>query len=383
MSELDLHVSWSGCEVSFNQPFAFNFTRSKNNFPPLTSLRLDGYTLGAKVDGDVWREWEVNAILQWPWDKLPKRIIDWVGMERIRDMGGVMDNFVKRDYSEKTPINLDAWLGRMDWSHLKTLKLKTASPEVLHKLAPVLTSLTSFSIEHGRGEAARAFITNAQRPLESISIRNFDRDALDQFILDISVRHGSALKSLTLLGPQLTIFDVAKLREGCPKLEALDIHVERIARSLDNDIWEFDYEFLNGLVSLPLLKHFTIRFESADDTDIRLGRTHDAIDYWNPRKADPLLNRTSVEGLFRNLNGHRQSLILDPLLQLDIFIGDWEIRYESNLINPPMRLLGRWTCKASDGIGKCSGGNIYPHYYGMRGVEEPFSPEDGSFFDAC
>jgi hypothetical protein len=57
LRELDLHVSWGGCVVASNQPFAFDFTKSNNRFPPLTSLRLDGYRLEDKVNGREWMEW--------------------------------------------------------------------------------------------------------------------------------------------------------------------------------------------------------------------------------------------------------------------------------------------------------------------------------------
>lgn len=70
LRELDLGVSQGGCMVAWNQPYAFDFTKSKNNFPPLTSLIFDGYHQGVKVEGGRWMEWEASnpmkGILQWP-----------------------------------------------------------------------------------------------------------------------------------------------------------------------------------------------------------------------------------------------------------------------------------------------------------------------------
>jgi len=381
LRKLDLSVSWGGCVIAWPQPYAFDFTKSTKGFPPLSSLRLNGYRLDDKVNGGEWMEWESrnppDVVIRWPWNLLSKTILDWIGMTRLRLIGGIDMQFVKRDSSplpEMTPINLDAWLERMDWSHLTHLELDSASPTVLQKLAPVLTNLTSFSVGYAVGEELREFIAGAQRPLELISIRRHAGcNSLGQFISDIAIHHGSALESLTLLGPYLNVSHVAKLRGDCSKLETLDINVGRVVKSLENDTWTFDYDFLNAVASVPMLKHLNLRFESADDADIRLG-AHDGAGwgFYDARRVDPLVNQTSVEDLFKYLNGQRQRLGLERLQTLDIIVGNWDGRHDSYLGGPPRRLLGRWKCQECDGSGNCTGGNMYPSYYGSWGVEEPF-----------
>lgn len=124
----------------------------------------------------------------------------------------------------------------MDWSHLTTLELNSASLEVLRKLALVLTSSTSFGIKKGYGELPQEFTTNSHHPLESTSTRNAGHDDLDRFVLGVAFHHGSVLKLHTILGPQLTVSHVTGIREAYPKLETLDLNVERLVQSLDNDI---------------------------------------------------------------------------------------------------------------------------------------------------
>jgi hypothetical protein len=209
--ELDLSLRWGGCVVSDGQPYAFNFSSSglaKATLPPLEVLKLSGYELDNKLDGGAWMEWESSKpqrnILLWPWKFLPDNIIERVRYQTVHRPGGIMDYFVKRDHSplpEDAEINLDGWLERMDWSNIHTLDLKSVSPLVMQKLIPVLTGVTSLTLEYGGGKAGAAyidFLDNTTKPLKKFVLRNVAFNDFEFLTKTITNRHGSSLQSLEL-----------------------------------------------------------------------------------------------------------------------------------------------------------------------------------------
>jgi hypothetical protein len=78
-----------------------------------------------------------TSILYFPWKHFRGAIIEKVGYERIRSLGGLQTYIVKRNTSRLKPgekANLDMWLELMDWSHLHRLHLISPPSEALRKL---------------------------------------------------------------------------------------------------------------------------------------------------------------------------------------------------------------------------------------------------------
>jgi hypothetical protein len=59
---------------------------------------------------------------------------------------------------EGSKINLDGWIERMNWSHIRTLNLESVSPLVVQKLNSVLKELSSLTLDYGNSDAEGAYI---------------------------------------------------------------------------------------------------------------------------------------------------------------------------------------------------------------------------------
>ncbi|KAE9380861.1 hypothetical protein N431DRAFT_433090 [Stipitochalara longipes BDJ] len=298
---LDISISrGSGCVIyDTDDLYAFDFTSSNANLAPLESLTLDGYLLHAKPNGLKWREWETDHperhILNAPWKYLPDSAINYIGYSKIKDWGGLQTSFVKRDTSLLKPgtkTNIDVWLERMDWTHLRTLKMKDASRQGLDVLGGnILPSLRNveFSGYYSHHHAILDFLSNSSFTLESIKLNGIAFCSITQVISSIVEHHDSSLHTLVIKHSQpsrpyygglydqsrrnkpyrypstsfLNITHIAQLRDSIPGLTTLDL-----------DIFvgeEWDYELLDTLNSFPELECLTLRFEAPvggwDDED--------------------------------------------------------------------------------------------------------------------
>jgi hypothetical protein len=115
ISEVQLFVGHSGCLVTFEpQPCGFNFDAKRSTLPSLEVLNSSGYGPGEKPNRNRWIEYEAEhpqtSILYFPWKHFPRSIIEKVGYERIRSLGGFQTYFVKRNACRLKPgekTNLD------------------------------------------------------------------------------------------------------------------------------------------------------------------------------------------------------------------------------------------------------------------------------------
>jgi hypothetical protein len=279
--ELNLRLSWGGCDAESGQLYAFNFTDTTVRLPPLEVLDLQQYDLEGKPNGQKWMEWEANRpqdnILNFPWNRVPQSIIDWVGYPKIESWGGLQRGFVKRDTSPLKPgekTNLDAWKEVMDWTHLHTLKLCNMSPSALSKLqGDVLPSLKNLEISGSWRDCPATYIDfiNNSSPLQSLSFSGIQFDSVEAILEVIIDRHSPQLERLRLniprpalrnqydTGPvcqkELPFFNTLQLTRlfgSNPNIHTPDIEMET------KTTW--DYFLLDTLASFINLQHLTLRF---------------------------------------------------------------------------------------------------------------------------
>jgi hypothetical protein len=290
IKELDISVlRGGGCVVYHtDNPQALDFTSSDAILAPLESLTLDGYMLHAKPNGLKWREWETDhperSILNTPWKYLPDSAINYIGYSKIKEWGGLQTSVVKYDTSPLKPgtkTNIDVWLERMDWTHLRTLKMQDPSTEDLHILVgntlPNLRNI-EFSGYYAHHHAILDFLSNSSFRLESIKFDGIYFCSIIQAISSIVENHGPNLHTLVIKHSQpsrryhgglyspsernrpyrhpsssfLNTTHITQLRDNIPGLNTLDLDI------LVGEEW--DYEFLDTLNSFPGLEYLTLRF---------------------------------------------------------------------------------------------------------------------------
>ena len=292
VKELDILVSRGGGCVSYDTDdlYAFDFTSTDATLAPLESLTLDGYMLDAKPNGLKWREWETDHperhILKAPWKYLPDSAVNYIGYPKIKNWGGLQTFSLKLDTSPLKPgtkTNIEIWLERMDWTHLRSLKINDASTEDLRflggKLLPSLQN-AEFSGYYADHHAILDFIGNSSFKLESIKFDGIYFCSVTQAITSIVEHHGSSLHTLVIKHSQprrssygrlydrsrrskpyrypstsfLNLTHITQLRDNAPGLTTLDLDI------FVGEAW--DYELLDTINSFPELEYLTLRFEA-------------------------------------------------------------------------------------------------------------------------
>ena len=295
IKELDTFVSEGGGCVTYDKDdlYAFDFTSSDATLAPLESLTLNGYMLHEKPNGLKWREWETEHperhILNAPWKYLPDSAINYIGYPKIQSWGGLQTSFTKRDTSPLKPgtkTNIDHWLERMDWTHLRTLKIDDASTEDLRVFeGNVLPSLrhVEFSGYYTHHHAVLDFLSNSTFNLESIVLDGTCFCSNTEAVTAIVEHHGSSLRTLVMKHFQrersyrgrgvydpsrrskpyrwpsssfLNLTHITQLRNNVPGLTTLDLDI------FVGETW--DYELLDTLNSFQDLEYLTLRFEPPD-----------------------------------------------------------------------------------------------------------------------
>jgi hypothetical protein len=208
IKELDILVSRGGGGVFHptDDLWAFDFTSSDATLAPLESLAIDGYRFHANPNGLNWKEWEADHparhILYAPWKYLPNTVINYFGYPKIKEWGGLKSTSTKLDTSPLKPgtkTNIDIWLERMNWTHLRTLKLKDARTDELKLLGgDALPSLRNvgFSGYDADHHTILDFLGNISSNLESIHFDGINFCSLTEAMNIIVEHHGSSLRTL-------------------------------------------------------------------------------------------------------------------------------------------------------------------------------------------
>ena len=103
-------VRWrTGCDyTTAAQPYGFNLDLHDEKLAPLEVLDLREYAFEGKSNGMKWMEWEGGehrqSILRFPWNRLPNSIVTHLGYVKIKEWGGLNENYVN---SDQLPLKKD------------------------------------------------------------------------------------------------------------------------------------------------------------------------------------------------------------------------------------------------------------------------------------
>lgn len=250
---LDLTMQWGGCTISMDDHYAFDFNKG-DRFPPLEELRLRGYDFDGSPHPQSYDH------RRDPWRQILRELA-W----EINDM---LDDYDLTDfrlpYVPPSPLpqdnrtNLEAWREAMDWSNLRRLDIDSASSRTFTNLKGALPNLRSFRAGplnlYGQNETERQAVRDALRdfildapPLEELGIGAMEKPLPVGQFLEV---HGKSLRALemheqasyrTEPRPVLNDTQLVRLREECPRLEKLELDVNR------NGTWVLS--FYNPLLS--------------------------------------------------------------------------------------------------------------------------------------
>jgi hypothetical protein len=292
-----------------------------------------------------------------------------------------MANEQTQEPKEKQPTNLEGWLEHMDWSHLNSLELSSASVESIQKLRPVLKNLSSLIVHSGTYGTAAAWhdlLDNTTSSMTCMSLKDMQRADFDQTVQMIVFRHGATLTSLSLgesvhfreyydrtaetnyvrVVPHVYLkpIHLKSLAEGCPKLNYLDIDINRTSlNSLDNDA-------LDILPDFSQLKTLTLRVESPD-TQCRRAHPERSEREWELQivGADETVNATSMIALFHNLREQQQNRTqsdVPALVSLEVVVGNGGEGHPYRFTPASQEWMGQWKCTVNvDGKEVCKGRN--------------------------
>ena len=199
LRELELNFRHRGCVFGGVTPYAFDFTIA-GPIPPLEVVKLEHYHFGADLDGkDAYTAGNIDrerTFLRWPWNMIPYPILEYIPEYYIQEWDGV----ISLNYAPETHhlTNFDAWLSRMDWSHVHTLDLSYSSPstpETMARLGKATTGLTTASfrsVEH-----YLEFLNSRDQGLESLHLCGIDVKPIDPLIEALH-RHRATLKTMEI-----------------------------------------------------------------------------------------------------------------------------------------------------------------------------------------
>jgi len=324
LRELDLNLERWGCILA-KTACSFNFrSHPFVRFPPLEVLRLRGY----RFDDGAGGSWA------WSWVELLALVGDVrPGEERIR----------------RRETNLDTWMGRMDWGSLRTLEIGGLEEWVLDRLGgdklPELRELVLCGGWRGgdRGRVAE-FITETAKPLESLSLIDFDLKVEDEFMSDASFRR--ELKSFTLRPDHKNRSPIGNdmlhhLLTSSPKLESVDVTLKREDISWDEGLYRY-------FIASPTLRHLTLRFPSPDGPH---------LDYASltGNDTDPLINNETTLELFKELRHRKQGSELESM---HFYVGDWEARDAVTWMPSGNFRVAFYSCFIYEGEERCEGTQV-------------------------
>jgi hypothetical protein len=338
-------------------------------FPPLESLTLSGYRFNEFSDGGIDWQYEEEGPwkerLRWPWRVLPESFVDWVGEYPIRYTWGGVKRWKWLD--RRAPdgrTSLDCWLEVMDWSKLHSLNLRwpNVNKSTLAKLSGgAVPNLKNVTFVGGHSTAVLGFLANTSRPLESISLRNMDFTSLTPVADVISEHHSKEVKSLSIHqsgeewtsspSPPITLntTEISTLYDSLTNLQYLSVDMDRTST------WNITIYSL--LASSPSLTSLTLHYPSPDlnfsiypwEFASQFRYQEDADD-----EIDPIVNQTSVLGLFRKLGEEK---VGERLKRMEVVVGNWEDRFvQGGMVERLRRRVARYICEVGEDGGEvCEG----------------------------
>lgn len=352
--DLDVHPKAEGCTEfpeRYNIPWSLD---GKDQIPALESITLTDYEFDQ-------REWDrIKPPQEFVAPTEDDTEASWLSPWKAWFHTGKAETWfdarnLPKEQREKT--NLDLWLDLMDWTKLKSLKIKEefetpqgqALFERLPKMVPGLESLMvkgpwweTVPILGETDEAGQQATQNIRRARDFILA--FPKNSLKSLSwLNSYLYEGSDyLQVLEHLGQGLTslewrdaekeygrrpVFSPSQIREIstlAPNLESLTIDVNR------NGTWPLE-ELTAVVENFPKLRNLTLYFELVNDC-------YRNLDYYprsmfGPQSCEPkdcpgwgrferpLLDEDEAQGLFEFL---RQTKVGDELTSVTFRAGDWD-----------------------------------------------------------
>ncbi|KAI1077777.1 hypothetical protein F5B20DRAFT_252816 [Whalleya microplaca] len=225
------------------------------------------------------------------------------------DDGDVEDSYYSKENQIGYPApgsEIDYWASTFTWSSLRRLRIyhtdMVLHPSMLHQL----TSLREVEFTASLA-AQRRFFASVPASLERIRTRRF----IDVGLTGL-MRHGASLNRLEMHCAEdwrskwleaalvLDVDCLSVIGGRCPHLVDLELDLAR-------EGGEWPFEALEALASFPRLRTLTLWFE--------LG----VADGDHP--VQPYVTFTSVDSLYKRMQGVREKLDLQPLRRLDVKAG--------------------------------------------------------------
>ncbi|KAF6818217.1 hypothetical protein CMUS01_11962 [Colletotrichum musicola] len=361
IKSLKLRVAHLGCTRSPDSyTFPLEFPRGSHYPSKLETLDLDGYDFnekpwdeGARLDPSSWFESEYDRYRHWFTSGKARNWLKWLPLSK----------------AQKNMTNLDLWLEAMDFSGIKTLRLRQMSdrgPEIggvytrepdpdLARLVPHLKSLESLTV---RGDWAKDFILALPKnSLKHLSWINSSQTGAS--VEPILRHHAASLRSLEWREPEadfrrrrvMTADQIAALGSMAPDLRKLTFDMNQ------NRTWP--YEHLEVLATkFPKLTNATTFMEMTSECrrqiesstwDFR-GQSRQRRKTRQARKAfhetiqkreaecksysQPELNANHTKHLFEFLVAKNKG---GNLTSVSFYAGYWERGWDG-----PPRFVGPW-----------------------------------------
>ncbi|KAK5952537.1 hypothetical protein OHC33_006582 [Knufia fluminis] len=219
-------------------PFTFDQLQKRQSFPPLETLHLDGYSLGAHADGDGMHEYAcIEGDNEDFFSELRKawiHLVFWVKGRYDAEFDPRREDsedywFLRRvrcpmPRSRQIP-NVYKWLQHMDWSKLHTLSLHNTQSFTLGALAAHLPNLRDISIANVHVETATSFLDQLPNNLSFLTLIDIKgnltdpRDILSEpyclsSLYESIIRNHGTLQNLTIWSHETLFRPSSDVLEG-------------------------------------------------------------------------------------------------------------------------------------------------------------------------
>lgn len=352
---LDVYIDQGGCLGPETDLWAFPFTEG-DRYPPLKSLKLDGYEFGGLT---VAREKEElsSELCMGPADKLAwEKGSWWVEMDEWSNKSN--EKLMKRWATEggKPKTNLDLWIEAMDWSQLEELSIDTFRTQMADAIVELpwrLTSLKRLVVD------SLPFIEGLKNnTLESLRWIGTTRPRYLDAILS---QQGQSLKSLTYRCNELLCpywpdnINITTLPLLASSLEHIGINLPRNS----NGTWPLAH--LSAIARMPSLTSADLYFQmQAPCRENLLGPNHpncallDTRCYPTESFMTPYLNATTAAEMFSFLRSESPSR---SLTSVTFRTGDWGEPF-SSMIEPYIaHRRSAVYCSVKQGVEVCEAEN--------------------------
>jgi len=349
ITDLDLRVTGLGCS---EWPNRWNFPfhpAGGDKYPPLKSLRLEGYHFGipgqsaeSGWDREAWvfpkpyywtTKFSDDLFWWFPDGSWCGQVATWVWKGHWR----TWMQWRQQPLEQKEKSNFGLWLDAMDWSNIEDLTIigrREITDEMIEKLPSRLASLTKL-------ETTNAYFINAleKNTLTHLKWIGTSRNCTLPSILE---HQGSSLQDLEFRCEELSCrnfgraSDITVLSNMTRNLTHLTINVPR------NGTWPF--ESLQAIASLPHLERADLYMNiQSDCVKQRPSITYNTYEAWEQKHgADycrgedqfqrPFVDQVGANELFAYMKESNPS---GRLTNVTFWVGDWSRSWDGPLYQPP------------------------------------------------